>query len=1325
MLGALFDAVQGVKRFIFVGDPAQLPPIGAGRPFVNIIPRLRAGGRNGADANEYSEDLMLQCSCNDLTYKIASLQNPAKMPGLTEEHMSYLRLATIFCLLFAFEQVVLAQQNLPPVDPGVDVRIDATAGLFGYFRLPDYQDLHGIEAEETNAARFYCASTKDSASQDAKVFLQKFQAPGDRLLLGTGDNFGPNFGARMFTDDPQTSSRTSFADGHQEKELYYWDWSARQWMYYDGRSWDSNQHQWTASKAPWSVRQGTDTIPTDNVACFLSYAGYAAIVPGKHDFRYGPERLRQLARFLASINQDGFSPVQMLGSNIVIKLGWAKDHKPLALSQKPPLPLQIEGAPPDGLGFDEFTDGGFVYPWLQSIPLVAGAGTTEDALSRDYRFVLCKANNTNPDKFLDTSKHVCLTLVARNMRLESESGTRTADRRDKHPDITASSIDLLPKTHFELDLYPDEHPAEDLEPDASYAVCAEYIGAANSKDQGRFYCTQFSTYIPFFQYGHLGKKPPTCDPDSYFYRKLSNGKEVVVFGVVDPSMAEHVGAGNLQWDLYNEKGHEDKLHTARVTFADPEKALEQTEELFEKEHPHFDGLRVLLAQMEPTAAQAFGARLPRHLRFNIIITEGDDQEATPTEEIDYLQAKDAPTRTLIVVPHRHDRTIRCESRTTPCGDREVHVDEITVKSGGKYVVSEHHEPVRVGNPPDRIKRGNRSFAAMVDAIWQKQFPRVSPTGDASTDFQTIVLNIIRRQEHADAALLQSRDFFVPILNEFLEHYCQSKADLSCEKDIADHFEELMDRILWKGDFIQTISVKGSVLQQVLDQSSKFKQADDSCCQLVDEPARGIVSLGVVKDATSGSYQINGGPLDRNALYTIAVSDYIALGDTGYPELAVPPVGDDTRSPFSHDKSHQLISSWVCKRFAEGLRGNPVLPPISCSANIPPYTKGGLYYDTLENVLPADPRHGLTPNKQLGLWASQGVHSATGPHQPAEQLVEQRRRWEVSTDTLSIGFSGVSHSGNEATLANLFGGVLDPQVNSKRSRSISLGVNSKAARYGRSMDLFVNPIINYQQQTIAQASGTSSETQAFNTVAIEFGTYIHTHQTQSLPNLLWATYGHFETQLANPVTTLRSPSVTFGQGRTNLLLARFGPRWQNRKSFAELGIEGGKTLNAIQSFRILNPTNGSLLLSCAEASTSLQQCITNSGLSIPANSRFVPVRNPLTRTGVYWKLGLVIPVRPSITYTFNESSDFFFNSSGDNSANTRYRHELDQALAFQVANFPALSFQPSLTLFFYENKVAYNTLFQQQYSIKINYSFDWTNTHASKLQFGYKKPPTTQ
>ncbi|WP_404292131.1 AAA family ATPase [Microvirga sp. RSM25] len=39
-LAALLDAIEGVERLVLVGDPRQLPPIGAGRPFVDICRQL-------------------------------------------------------------------------------------------------------------------------------------------------------------------------------------------------------------------------------------------------------------------------------------------------------------------------------------------------------------------------------------------------------------------------------------------------------------------------------------------------------------------------------------------------------------------------------------------------------------------------------------------------------------------------------------------------------------------------------------------------------------------------------------------------------------------------------------------------------------------------------------------------------------------------------------------------------------------------------------------------------------------------------------------------------------------------------------------------------------------------------------------------------------------------------------------------------------------------------------------------------------------------------------------------------------------------------------
>lgn len=44
MLATTMDCLKGVKRFILVGDHRQLPPIGAGRPFVDIIKFLRPEG---------------------------------------------------------------------------------------------------------------------------------------------------------------------------------------------------------------------------------------------------------------------------------------------------------------------------------------------------------------------------------------------------------------------------------------------------------------------------------------------------------------------------------------------------------------------------------------------------------------------------------------------------------------------------------------------------------------------------------------------------------------------------------------------------------------------------------------------------------------------------------------------------------------------------------------------------------------------------------------------------------------------------------------------------------------------------------------------------------------------------------------------------------------------------------------------------------------------------------------------------------------------------------------------------------------------------------
>ncbi len=192
----------------------------------------------------------------------------------------------------------------------------------------------------------------------------------------------------------------------------------------------------------------------------------------------------------------------------------------------------------------------------------------------------------------------------------------------------------------------------------------------------------------------------------------------------------------------------------------------------------------------------------------------------------------------------------------------------------------------------------------------------------------------------------------------------------------------------------------------------------------------------------------------------------------------------------------------------------------------------------------------------------------------------------------------------------------------------------------------------------------------------------------------------------------------------LLLGRPGIRWENRNSYIEAGLEGGQTLNAIRQFNVLVAPGGPSVACRLEASSTLTSCISafnsaNPSTPVTASSTVNVLRSAQDRYGAYLNMGVTVPINDTISYNFTDSSDYFFLSHGDNSADTRFRHQLVHTLKFMV--FPNLSFEPTYTLFFYENKLDYNFLFQQQYAVKINYSFNFSSPHEAKRQFKYKKP----
>lgn len=82
-LAALLDAITGTDRLILVGDPSQLPPIGVGKPFVDLVTALRPGtGAAPCVAPGYAE----------LTVRMRQQQDGAP----PDEEPEDLRLAELF-----------------------------------------------------------------------------------------------------------------------------------------------------------------------------------------------------------------------------------------------------------------------------------------------------------------------------------------------------------------------------------------------------------------------------------------------------------------------------------------------------------------------------------------------------------------------------------------------------------------------------------------------------------------------------------------------------------------------------------------------------------------------------------------------------------------------------------------------------------------------------------------------------------------------------------------------------------------------------------------------------------------------------------------------------------------------------------------------------------------------------------------------------------------------------------------------------------------------------------------------------------------------------
>ena len=1237
----------------------------------------------------------------------------------------------LLCLLTL--ATVSFSQTAPSPTPTPSPQIIYTGKLLGYFRVPAGQlrlPFSGCQPRSDAIENSLETSAHyDSKAATAFLKVRDRKENHDAILVGTGDIFAPQLEAREFT--PSNRKRGPGTYPIENKELYYGD--RNDWVLYKDLNKDANK----ALKK--RVEAGIGSIPTDNVGCFLYEARYAAIVPGKHDFYFGAERVRQLARFMAGLadKEKDESPPQMLGANLVIKTV-AIDGQVTRpdLRSKPWFTAEW----PKKYQVLNISEGGSVYPWFSNVHVKVMAFRRQSNVLEDLRAFLGKqqptekllrdfVNTANQPGSMDTayieelkafrgavtdlsskSVYVCPSKGDPNeLEKPYEDKCATLDRKVRIAgnnvvyDLPVDDPRLVapdPTVDPDLKPTPKDNHFSTLTPAKNYGLCL--MGKGDKPKDGKepvTNCIRFSVHTPFFYYPYsrptveYSTKTATnyyTDPDPFLLLdNKSRSYEVAIFGVVDTHLGEQVGVLNFSW-----LNTDDKLKTV-VSAEDPEQALREQLEYFQrwygkKGRGEFSGLKILLAQTSPERARVFATLFPE---FQVVVTAADEQQGTSETSLRTVWSSKARASAFVAVPLPYYDTAE------PQG--VVHFGSILAlpQATSWELSSNVIKPNEIGP----TKSASTEFWQQIGGVLPKCLPDgfVTPTTDQPTGLDRIkwlTLCAMRDQTNADVALLQKRDLFDQLPFE--------------AADAPENVQEILNRLIWKGDLLTLMYVPGSALKKALQQSKTYEAEESSALSLVDERLRKLETLGINYNSATKEYLINEIPIDDKKIYAVATTDYIGAGDTGYPDLAGAALNPRTHAAGFPEKLN-AISTVVCRKLYSDRADELCLPTID--------RDDYLDKSSAQKVIPfRQPSLGkklwdLFPFK----WPPKDK-SATTISAALQERVQQRPIWTLSLKNFSLGFLSLSSNLTDAQIGEKFAGVPTSGIGASKTHTVSVGLDTRLSRSSHQNEFFAAMGIDYKEQSTGDL--TPKIVQLSNRLTGDVGLIRSIRGGRSQTRVGISFSFHAERPLERPFTNFtlgNSDRLKIFQDRGVLLLPRIGLRWQNRSNSFEAGAEAGREINALSGYRF--NTQGFIDECLPNATETFAQCITRKSKltvnPITKDSAATAILENRPRAGLYWKSSVSIPFGSKVKYELTQEADFFFNFSHDNATDTRYRDISKHTLKFPI--WTSFSIGPSLQLLLYQNKVKRDFLFQKQFGFDASFAFDLFNSREKAVQIKHK------
>lgn len=1327
-----------------------------------------------------------------------------------------------------------------------------TGRTLGYARVPDEQTIPASNTGVPNAI--------------AKEFLDQFKAATRtdiaQLRLAMGDNFSPELFARTLRvaggqvkacpGSGMPGPNASYAPFiHLPKDYFSY-----------GQASPGYAEGWWSIWCDPNTRLVTEGF-RDNVADFLIAAHYDAVVPGKHDFYFGPQYLAQIAGYLAEAER----PVHMLGDNLIVASALASGP----MNAHPRIPERLANSCHYDTGKDHdcyHTDFGpasldlpdNVLPWKRQFVL-HGARRARNKYSSElfrqdelgsfkdqtvqYTELFCPESveiviepNPGPTQITSSDPAKTLRPGAIHYKLISAdqacTGTIPAHLQSPCQALYSKSrgkYDRATQAASTDETFLFRDPAGHLEPGKNHMFCVKpangvtIFGASDVR-----ICQPFTVQVPLFWPTDANQQPvqnvSLCKEGSKLpcpYALVNrDGLQVAVFAVIDPDLLSNIGMLNTVW------WNRDQAWDTAVQVTAPDYALLQVLELCNASDDCRTAPKVLMAQMSYARATQLVANSNFSDKFDVVVTQSSPEHDTGNIAMTYqgTTPRFALTPPLSVPPAEQAQGTWSTDATQAQGRRmsisvfepQVYVATIKkeeapkarafdndLRAFRKEIKDADDRNCRIGPPkgftPTQIDGLPHHPAAKSDPVdfgpcWSlsnisarwleppedgvqfrrdlKKFEGEPPkdfcakgmkgcmnldrmarrylakhghydsaqadpvTAAAASDaFSQAVLYVMRASVKADVAMLQTRDLY--------------DADNQSYEGLTDkQIQDQISRIVWKGDEVVVLHVTGATIRKLLKQSAAFATLDKNSLNTEIEKGRSLVTLGIYTHPKDpDTYYINGAAMVDTALYTIAASDFISEGDTGYSNLVPPDVLPAFRvHDFAHKRIHP-IAGLVC-RVITTLDGDaqavnaakedfPNWPTDNVCADM---QVGKGYFDE-SRIAPMDSTPGFDTLRRFESFPRNFL-GLRRPFANTEDAVQQRHFWSLKLENLDFSETGVMIRNLKNTATNL-AGVSNPLLATKGSQNI--GADHKARliydyRLGTFYVLSDSSFIYQSQrsytpptQTLATAVSLSNNllgSESGGTLRLpipgHFPSLKKGMSHRERPSWLSAQYSvRYERELIDPFDTqftITPPSSGFATSATlhppriSTVYGRVGLRAENNDTYLETGVEEIDSRGLIQAYTI--PLNGAII-PCQPDAANQYECATPNGpvklasLPIPGASSITPglVTTSYLTSGAYLNFFWKFPIfsrrdanraDQSFYFTLTNKGDIYFPSPSDTPVQTRYLDKLTPALSLPI--WAGLTLTPKVDVVFYQNKIAGTHYLAIQPSFAISYTFTW-------------------